>query len=53
MSDFSRKIREALKDFAEKLENKEEIEATQVVREETPDGPLHTFQKIRLEQGPS
>lgn len=35
----------ALEEFADKLERGEPIEVTEVRREETPDGPLHTFTK--------
>lgn len=38
-------ILKSLTNFAEKLEKGEEIEVTEVKREETPDGPLHTFEK--------
>ena len=35
-----------MKDFSERLERREDIEATRVTREETPDGPLHTHELL-------
>lgn len=42
------RIIERLADFTERLERGEPIEAIQVRREETPDGPLHTHRKVTL-----
>lgn len=42
------RIIEALKEFTEKLEAGKPIEATQVRREMTPDGPIHTQRKVIL-----
>lgn len=39
-----------LKDFTERLERGEPIQATQVRRELTPDGPLTTRRKVTLKK---
>lgn len=44
-------IIDALTDFTFKLENGKAIEVTEVRREETPDGPLHTFKKVKKRLG--
>lgn len=37
-----------LEDFIKALEEGRPIKATKVTREETPDGPLHTFEKVEI-----
>lgn len=53
MGGIRQDIIKALRDFADKLENGESIEITEVRREETPDGPMHVFTKKRWIGGSS
>ncbi len=39
------RILASLEDFLKRLEEKEPIKVTKVTKEETPDGPLHTFKE--------
>jgi hypothetical protein len=48
---IAREIPDRLEGFARQLEKGEEVEATEVRREETPDGPLHTFRRKKLRLG--
>jgi hypothetical protein len=38
----------SLREFNERLRRGESIKATRVRRYETPDGPMHTFEKVTL-----
>ena len=40
----------SLEDFLQKLKSGEEIEFTRVIREETPDGPMHIRRKGKLKK---
>lgn len=40
-----------LEEFIKDLEAGRPIKATRVTREETPDGPLHTFEKVEIKLG--
>lgn len=44
---LGQKLISGLRQFAESLEKGYNIEYTEVRREETPDGPMHTFRKLR------
>ncbi len=37
-----------LEEFIKALEEGRPIKGTRVTREETPDGPLHTFEKVEI-----
>ncbi len=47
MSRIGKQIIDGLKDFERRLKRGEEFTVTRVRREMTPDGPLHTFEKIK------
>lgn len=50
-SGFGKQLADALADFVERLESGEDIEVTEVTREETPDGPMHVFRRKKLGGG--
>jgi hypothetical protein len=48
VSDRAEELIAGLTELADKLERGEPVEVTEVTREETPDGPLHTSRKKPL-----
>jgi hypothetical protein len=50
MSDLGIRLANSLQDFAERLERGDEIEMTEVRREQTPDGPMHLRRKVRMNE---
>jgi len=52
MTDVGRKTIEGLKKIVEQLETGEPISVTKVQKHETPDGPMHTFEKTTLNVKP-
>lgn len=47
-SGLGNKIVDRMRDFTERLRRGEPIEVIRVTRQETPDGPMHTFEKAKL-----
>jgi hypothetical protein len=45
---IEREIIKSLDELTKKLEKGEDIEVTEIKREQTPDGPLHTFKKKKI-----
>lgn len=50
MSNLGQKIIDGLEDFVTRLRTGKSIKATKVCREETPDGPLHTFKQVEMSE---
>lgn len=46
--DEGKEMVKALEDLIKYLKTQDEIEVTEVKVENTPDGPLHTFEKKRI-----